>query len=488
MCNLGCALVLLPYFRDCSAVLDAATDGGAAQFDDVVALCDAAICAQHGSWDGSACVCHDNFIGALCDQSCGDHGTASADGSACICVTGYGGRLCSISLSVVPDCYSPSYVISGSSDISSSMSDSSEFHSTGNLDGTYSLVEAHCSRPHPGLWLLCDTGSPTTCGGDPVFQRGGKDGPVLFNFDAGAGWIVADSSALADCVGIGLNPYASRPQSINNTALDVYRAEPKWAKDDCFFTFAPDDDVAFGAWHQQCDHQGCAYASPMTISAGVWQAPLCHDNFFGKLCDQRCGDHSKGSADESACVCDAGYAGKLCQIDLSFPGFSQQYVVSGSRGASAFGNLDGTYSLVEAHCSESSVCDGGSPTTCNNGPVFQKGGAQGPVLYRHTIHDGLFGPAYSQWSVGDSSVLANCDGDPNCGIGRDCNCDGTPNGGSQSCTSPSLESRVAEATAKTPGPPDDATYGAWQEFASFGKDGFVNWQDSPLAIVVGGGR
>ena len=89
----------------------------------------ASICHEHGSWDGSACsTCRDNFIGDFCTESCGEHGM--------------------------------SYVISGSRGTSH----------RGNLDGTYSLVEAHCKS------MYCDAGSPTTCAGAPAYQKDGARG------------------------------------------------------------------------------------------------------------------------------------------------------------------------------------------------------------------------------------------------------------------------------------------------------------------------
>ena len=114
----------------------------------------------------------------------------------------------------------------------------------------------------------------------------------------------------------------------------------------------------------------------------------------------------------------------LCSCFVQLPaGFHESYVISGSSGASDGGNLDGTYSLIEAHCSNGpdchvcdycdgcgAYCDAGSPTTCGNAPVFQKGGPGGDVLYRTQTYARYPFPADSWWTVGPSSVLASCYG------------------------------------------------------------------------------
>lgn len=132
-------------------------------------------------------------------------------------------------------------------------------------------------------------------------------------------------------------------------------------------------------------------------------------------------------------------------------GFSTSYVISGSSG---YANVDGTYSLAEAHCVSGSLadwaglCDAVSPTTCGNAPVYQSGGAEGDVLYR------FVSGGSSEWLVGPNIRLA------------DCLSQGYAYRGSK--------------RGRTPGAPDDgATYGGWNE----------DEKDSPMVIVaVGGGE
>eukprot|EP01049_Picozoa_sp_SAG25_P012558 SAG25_NODE_1723_length_2444_cov_1.411940_1_plen_631_part_10 len=64
--------------------------------DDFVGdLCDES-CGPHGSSsDGTACTCKDGFIGRLCNETCGPHGSPN-DGSTCTCKDDFIGRLCDI--------------------------------------------------------------------------------------------------------------------------------------------------------------------------------------------------------------------------------------------------------------------------------------------------------------------------------------------------------------------------------------------------------
>eukprot|EP01046_Picozoa_sp_COSAG06_P047367 COSAG06_NODE_6878_length_2731_cov_2.525836_2_plen_172_part_00 len=123
-------------------------------------------------------------------------------------------------------------------------------------------------------------------------------------------------------------------------------------------------------------------------------------------------------------------------------------------GSSGYNNVDGTYSLAEAHCFSGSLadwaglCDAGSPTTCGNAPVYQSGGAEGDVLYR------FVSGGSSEWLVGPSIRLDDC-------------------------LSHGFAYRNSKRGRTAPGAPDDgATYGGWNE----------DDEDSPMAIVPGGGE
>jgi hypothetical protein len=141
-------------------------------------------------------------------------------------------------------------------------------------------------------------------------------------------------------------------------------------------------------------------------------------------------------------------------------GFSTSYVISGSSG---YNNVDGTYSLAEAHCVSGSLadwaglCDPVSPTTCGNAPVYQSGGAEGNVLYR------FVSGGSSEWLVGPSIRLADCQWASQSGP-----------------LSHGYAYRNSKRGRTAPGAPDDAaTYGGWNE----------DDEDSPMAIVaVGGGE
>ena len=105
--------------------------------------------------------------------------------------------------------FARTYTLSGSDGTSSG----------GSLDGVFSVTEARC-RPYEDGSSSCDSGSDTTCGAAPVFQRGGADGQVLLRSVQESTdrqgyhtvryyWRVTDSSALTNC-GNGLhNSFAS---------------------------------------------------------------------------------------------------------------------------------------------------------------------------------------------------------------------------------------------------------------------------------------
>jgi hypothetical protein len=91
-------------------------------------------------------------------------------------------------------------------------------------------------------------------------------------------------------------------------------------------------------------------------------------------------------------------------------GFAEQYVLSGC----ANGDHCGTFSRVAARCASGSWCPGGeyelrfgntNRSLCNGAPVYQHGGADGPVLSRVGIGSSTY------WRVADSSALDTCGGD-----------------------------------------------------------------------------
>ena len=290
-----------------------------------------------------------------------------------------------------------------------------------------------------------------------MFQKGGAGGDVLFRsvslysdvytyrIDGGSYWYVSDSNALASCT-----------YSLSSSRGHLYAhrdsnpGQPPGL---------PNDGAAYGPWlelqlagaynmgdnvHTSLVIVAGDEAATMCTQHGTWDGSTCsscRDNLIGYLCTVSCGAH--GTSDGSACVCNASYYGTLCTDGP----YARQYMISGG------GELDGTYSLVEAHCS-GSFCDTGSPTTCgDNAPVFQRGGADGYVLFR----TGKKATDLRGWSVGYSACLADC-------------------------RSLHAMARRRSKPGQPPGvPDDDAAYEAWQQ------KHFNRWEDSPLAIVVGGG-
>jgi len=235
----------------------------------------------------------------------------------------------------------------------------------------FSVTEARC-RPYEDGSSSCDSGSDTTCGGAPVFQRGGADGQVLLRSVQESTdrqgyhtvryyWRVTDSSALTNC-GNGLhNPCASATGGEH-----------------------PDDDM----------DRGWIEAEPRNWRDGGWREA-----------------HRNGALQLVA----GGVPEAPPPPPPPPPEFAHAYTLSGSDGTSPAGDLDGVYSVVEARCRPyedgSSSCDSGSDTTCGGAPVFQRGGADGPVLHRRvsesTDNQGYHTVRY-YWIVADSSALTNC--------------------------------------------------------------------------------
>ena len=91
-------------------------------------------------------------------------------------------------------------------------------------------------------------------------------------------------------------------------------------------------------------------------------------------------------------------------------GFDYSYDVAGCSNPAHCG----TFVAVPARCTSGDYCPGGSEarpgwtaaTLCDNAPVFQAGGPDGPVLYR--IYNS--GDGSTRWIVGPSDRLNDCGG------------------------------------------------------------------------------
>jgi hypothetical protein len=115
----------------------------------------------------------------------------------------------------------------------------------------------------------------------------------------------------------------------------------------------------------------------------TWQTDSSNHGTGFEVCSTAlvCGDHGVPNADGTACVCDAGYYGKVVPrlgngACCTLGPFPAQYTISECTDAETCG----VYSIVEGHCTGGN-CDGGSPRTCGFAPLYQKpGGVR--VLYR----------------------------------------------------------------------------------------------------------
>eukprot|EP01043_Picozoa_sp_COSAG02_P068393 COSAG02_NODE_11343_length_1743_cov_1.187956_1_plen_405_part_10 len=145
------------------------------------------LCQLHGTWDDAlheCSACTHNFAGRFCDRICGEHGTS--DGSGCLCDEAWFDEYCT------DGPYESQYVLSGSRG-SGSRGDL-------NVDGVYTRVENN-----------------SRCNDVPVYQRGGRGGPVLYRTSAYTSqgfqswqWHVGPSERLADC---GLHACVDTDQS-----------------------------------------------------------------------------------------------------------------------------------------------------------------------------------------------------------------------------------------------------------------------------------
>eukprot|EP01049_Picozoa_sp_SAG25_P004280 SAG25_NODE_266_length_10666_cov_14.508943_11_plen_871_part_00 len=151
-------------------------------------------CSCHDGWSGAACD-HDPCAGADCTATKGEHKTGAcvreADGlgHTCACESGYIGEHCA-----------DAFTVSGAT--------------RSDLNGLYAKT-AH------------------TCHGQPVYQRGGSGGAVLFRPSDSSYWMVSDSEQL-DCEASGF---------LSSSAGSC--------------TASPDGAGCAGQWHQNTDYGDC---------------------------------------------------------------------------------------------------------------------------------------------------------------------------------------------------------------------------------------
>ena len=142
------------------------------------------------------------------------------------------------------------------------------------------------------------------------------------------------------------------------------------------------------------------------------------------------------------CLCSAAQAPPPGAPPLP-AGFAEQYTISGC----ADGDHCGTFSRVLANCASGDYCPGGwgehsgntDRSLCHGAPVYQHGGAGGPVLFRS--EDSVGG---TNWEVADSSVLEYCDGQGNLYIYSAIN--DQPGGGPPTAAAYGTGSNIADGT------------------------------------------
>ena len=104
--------------------------------------------------------------------------------------------------------------------------------------------------------------------------------------------------------------------------------------------------------------------------------------------------------------------GEHCNIE-----YAETYTLTGCSDP----DHCGVFRRVAARCTGGdgaarASCPGGQyefsgnrdPTLCAGAPVYQRGGDDGPVMFRYDT-TAVYGSVYSRWKVGDSTALESCD-------------------------------------------------------------------------------
>eukprot|EP01046_Picozoa_sp_COSAG06_P054987 COSAG06_NODE_9960_length_1778_cov_5.453627_3_plen_235_part_00 len=116
------------------------------------------------------------------------------------------------------------------------------------------------------------------------------------------------------------------------------------------------------------------------------------------------------------CDCPPEFTGpefnQVCETLLLPDGFDYTYDVAGCSIPAQCG----TFVAVQARCTSGAYCPGGEyarpgwtdATMCDGVPTYQSGGPDGPVLYRDYIRPHYVYGDWTQWRVGSSDVLNDC--------------------------------------------------------------------------------
>jgi hypothetical protein len=289
------------------------------------------------------CACGMSWAGPSCEAECAGHGSIA--GGSCVCDAGYTGTDCS--LTTAP-CADDEHFRGGA------YPDDEDWHRNTDRDP--------CS-------------SRTRCDGD-------DDGTSFHRDDDGA----VDWSSTGHAMTIAVSAADACPISCGSGCALTY--------DDC--------------WNSPCLNGG-------TCTDGLSHPVCACGSWSGALCEVECAGH--GSIVGESCVCDVGWIGADCSLVPLPTGFDEAYTLTGCADPAHCG----TFRRVAARCT--SDPDGYSPclnggtggymertgntdlSLCDGVPAYQKGGSDGPVLYRWERGDGR-----TWWSVGASSKLETCDG------------------------------------------------------------------------------
>ena len=276
-----------------------------------------------------------------CGISCDTHGTMVGDGVSkrcgCHCTDGYSGNFCQLS---------PSYIVSGATD--------------STFNGRYDRITTAAAGRHSELVVECS--------GQPIYQRGGSDGPSLYQPLHGTFWMIGPPARTADC---GLTGFLKSSSGSGGMCAPTTSAE--------------DNAPCAGSTWQETRAGAFISAPSVAVTTCSPMEPCCglECGAHGYSVRTDAGSQHGTAAGQCGCSCTADYVGAFCQHPPA-------YILGGAT----LPLLNGRYSRLSYPA-----------VTCNGQPTFQLCGGDGLVLFQPS---GQASGQPSSWMVGDSTQLSSC--------------------------------------------------------------------------------
>ena len=178
------------------------------------------------------------------------------------------------------------------------------------------------------------------------------------------------------------------------------------------------DAIAANGYEEYCselaDASGVTASEACSVTCGDGTGCAEYDNCWDSPC-KNSGTCTDGTP-IFTCTCPPEFTGpefnQVCEPWLLPDGFDYTYDVAGCSNPAHCG----TFVAVQARCTSGDYCPGGGDarpgwtdaTMCDGVQTYQLGGPGGPVLFRgYSTYQG----DHTQWDVGSSDRLNDCDGD-----------------------------------------------------------------------------